>query len=78
MRINLFALARKIMSKTLKKDKELYSGYQASITMFLYDQTGAIVFPDGSVKPSMTGDPCGLRVENCNELAKGLIKLIFD
>ena len=37
MKRNKFAEARKLMSKTLKKDEGLYQAYQAHIAMCIYD-----------------------------------------
>jgi len=40
MRINLFALARRYMARSLKRDLGLRHTYEANIAMLLYDRHG--------------------------------------
>jgi len=55
--------ARKIMVKAFKKDPDFRYGYQANIAMYIWDRK----------REGVT-----FNKEQCNEVADGLLKLIFE
>jgi len=63
-----FREARKLMNKTLLKDKGLYYGYQSNIAMLLYDEQEG-----NNDKPIDYKDH-----DNRNEIAKKIVDLIFS
>lgn len=58
--------ARETMWKALQENEGMMQGYEANVAMRIYDE-----FHERGYKPK-------LRFEDRNEVAAGLLKLIFD